>query len=140
MRPNYGSKKQLATPLDTSPPIPEECKRRIQKIVGKFLYYFHAVYCNILPSLNTISYQQLNPTQSTEVVITHFLYYAATNTTAIVQYKDIGMIIRIDWDASYFSKPWARRRTGGSYYLSLLPANPEKDPNLPTPVNVPIHR
>ena len=30
-RPNYGATKQLATPLDTSPPIPEERKRRIRK-------------------------------------------------------------------------------------------------------------
>ena len=36
-RPNYGATKQLATPLDNSPPIPEERKRRIQKIIGTFL-------------------------------------------------------------------------------------------------------
>ena len=28
MRPNYGARKKLATPLDTSPPIPEEQKRQ----------------------------------------------------------------------------------------------------------------
>ena len=32
-RPKYGATKQLATPLDTSPPIPEERKRRIQKLL-----------------------------------------------------------------------------------------------------------
>ena len=32
-RPNYGAKKQLETTLDTSPPMTEEQKRRIQKIV-----------------------------------------------------------------------------------------------------------
>ena len=35
-RPIYGATKQLTTPLDTSPPIPEERKRRIQKIIGAF--------------------------------------------------------------------------------------------------------
>ena len=35
--------KQLATTLDTSPPIPEERKRRIQKRIGTFLYYDRSV-------------------------------------------------------------------------------------------------
>ena len=38
-RPNYCAANQLTTPLDTSPPIPEERKRRIQQIVGILLYY-----------------------------------------------------------------------------------------------------
>ena len=32
-RPNYGATEQLKTSLDTSPPIPEGKKRRIQKII-----------------------------------------------------------------------------------------------------------
>ena len=36
-RPNYGATKKLATPLDTSPPILEEGKRRTQKIIRTFL-------------------------------------------------------------------------------------------------------
>ena len=42
-RPNYGATKQLATPLDTSLPIPEEQNRRIQKDIGTILYYDRAV-------------------------------------------------------------------------------------------------
>ena len=57
MRPNYGATKQLANPLDNSPPIPEELKRRIQQIIGTFLYYARAVECTILPALNTLSEQ-----------------------------------------------------------------------------------
>ena len=57
-RPNYGATKQLATPLDTSPPIPEEQKRRIQQIIGTFLYYTRAVDCTMLPALNTLAEQQ----------------------------------------------------------------------------------
>ena len=58
MRPNDGATKQLATPLDNSLSIPEEQKRRIQKIIGTFLYYNRAVDCTMLPSLNTLSEQQ----------------------------------------------------------------------------------
>ena len=86
-RPNYGATKQLATPLDTSPPIPEEQKRRIQQIIGTFLEYARAVECTILPALNALAEQQSNPTKNTEAEITHFLDYASTNPSAIIQYK-----------------------------------------------------
>ena len=90
-RPNYGATKQLATPLYTSPSIPEEQKRRIQKIIGTFLYYVRAVDFNMLPALNTLAEQQSSPTKNTEAAITHFLDYAATNPSAIIQYKAINV-------------------------------------------------
>ena len=43
MRPTYGATKQLATPLDNSPPILEEQKRRIKRIIVTLLYYARAV-------------------------------------------------------------------------------------------------
>ena len=57
-RQNYGATKQLATPLGTSPKIPEERKIRIQQNIGSFLYYARAVDCTIPPSLNTTVEQQ----------------------------------------------------------------------------------
>ena len=57
-RPNYGATKQLPTPFDTSPPIPDEQKRRIQHIIETFLYYARAVDCTMLPALNTLAEQQ----------------------------------------------------------------------------------
>ena len=57
-RPNYGATKQLTTPLDTSLPIPEEQKRRIQKNIETFLYYARAVDCTMLPALNKLAEQQ----------------------------------------------------------------------------------
>ena len=77
----------------------------------------------MLPALNTIVYQQSNPTENSEAAITQFLYYAATNPSAIVQYKFRNMILHIDIDASYLSEPQARSRTGGHYYLISLPAD-----------------
>ena len=57
-RPNYGATKKLVTPLDTSPPIPKERKGKIQNIIGTFVYYACAVYCTMLPAVNTLSEQQ----------------------------------------------------------------------------------
>ena len=85
----------------------------------------------ILPALNTLSEQQSNPTKNTEDSITQFLDYAATNPSAIILYKSSDMILHIDSDASYLSEPQARSHTWGHYYLSSLPADPEKSPNPP---------
>ena len=49
------------------------------------------------------------------------------------------MILHIDSDASYLSEPRSRSRTGGDYYLSSIPTDPKKYPNLPPPANGPIH-
>ena len=49
-RPNYGATKQLTTPLDNSPPIPEEQKRSIKNNIGTFLYYARDVDCTMLPA------------------------------------------------------------------------------------------
>ena len=72
-------------------------------------------------------------------MINHFLDYAATNPSAIIQYKAIYMILHIYSDASYLSEPRACSRTGGHYYLSSLPTDPKKSPNLPPLANGPIH-
>ena len=99
-RPNYGAKKQLATPLDTSPPITEERNCRVQQIIATLIYYARAMDCTILPSLNTLAEQQSNRTKNTEAAITKFLNYSATNPSKIIQYKSSNMILHITIDAS----------------------------------------
>ena len=71
------------------------------------------MYYTMLIPLNTISEQQTKPTQNTESEITHFLDYAYTNSTAIVQCKASYILLHIDRDVSYLSKPWEHIRTGG---------------------------
>ena len=88
MHPNYCATKQLATPLDTSPPIPEGKKRTRKQIIGSLLYYAHTMDCTMLPTNNTLAEQQSSPNKNTESAIIHFLEYAATNMSAIIQYKD----------------------------------------------------
>ena len=93
----------------------------------------------MLPDLNTLAEQQSSPTKNMEATITNFLDYAATNLSAIIQYKASNMILYIDSDASYLSEPRACSCTGGHYYLSSLPTDPKKYPNLPPPENGPIY-
>ena len=93
----------------------------------------------MLTALNTLVEQQSSPTKNTEAAITHFLDYAATNPSAVIQYKASDVILLIDSDASYLSEPRAHSRTGGHYYLSSLPTDPKRSPKLPPPENGPIH-
>ena len=95
-RPNYGATKQLETPLYTSPPIPEEFKRRIQKMVGNLPYCACSVDCAMLSDLNSIAKKQLHPTQNTEAEITNSLDYADTNHNTVVIFIDIYMVFHID--------------------------------------------
>ena len=74
-----------------------------------------------------------------EAAIIHFLDYAATTPSAIIQYKSRDMILHIDSDESYLSEPRARSGTGGHYYLISLTTDLKKSPNLPPPENGPIH-
>ena len=107
--------------------------------MGNLLCYSCAVELAILPALNRISEQQENPTQNNVAKIKHFLDYAATNITAIVQYKYSDVLILIDSDTSYLSETWKHSRTGGHYHLSSLPDNPTKPTNLPPQANATIH-
>ena len=63
-KPAYGRKPQLA-PIDTTPLFPDSDKKRIQQIVGSFLYYARAIDSTILPALSKISSTQANPTEAT---------------------------------------------------------------------------
>ncbi len=54
---------QAPSPLDDSPLLDEAGKKRVQQIVGSFLYYARAVDPTILMALSEISSQQSAPTE-----------------------------------------------------------------------------
>ena len=92
-----------------------QSQRNSSAIVCNFLYYAYTVYCTTLSALNSIAEKQAHPTQNTEAVIKHLMNYAATNNTAVIQFKASEMVLQIKSDASYLSKPWACSRTEGKY-------------------------
>jgi hypothetical protein len=53
-----------------------------------------------------------------------FLDYAATHQDAILTYKSSDMVLVVHSDASYLSKPKARSRAGGHFFLSSDTENP----------------
>ena len=63
---------------DTSPPIDQLRLKRIQQIIGVFLYYARAVDESMLCALNKLASRQVNPTEELERDVDRFLQYAAT--------------------------------------------------------------
>ena len=61
----YGAKDQISPKDDTSPPLDSQGKKRVQGIVGAFLYYARAVNNKLLFSLSAIGSQQASATQRT---------------------------------------------------------------------------
>jgi hypothetical protein len=115
--PVYGSAQQMTT-VDSSPSLPPARAKRIQEIVGVFLYYARAVDATMLTALNKIASAQAAPTEALEVAVDHFLQYAATWPNAQVTFHASDMRLLIHSDASYLSESQSRSRAGGFQFLS----------------------
>jgi hypothetical protein len=118
---HYGKDNQLPNPTDSSPLLDNAGKKRIQQIVGSFLYYARAVDPTILMALSDIATQQSAPTENTNLRVTQFLDYMWTHPDAIIRYRASDMVLNIHSDASYLSAPKARSRAGGYFFLGSLP-------------------
>jgi hypothetical protein len=134
-RPAYGKQTQYAPPPDDTDLLKTKQEiRRIQAIVGTFLYYARAIDCTMLPALNQISTQQSKPTQQTNEDANMLLDFAATYPDAKIRFHASDMILNIDTDAAYLVMPNAKSRIAGYFYLSSLPSTS----NIPVPINGPI--
>ena len=66
MVPNYGITRQYAKPPDTSPLLDKSGIKRVQSIVGSFLYYGRAIDNTIFVALNELAASQSAPTEQTK--------------------------------------------------------------------------
>ena len=92
-------------------------KKRLQNIVGKFLYYAKKVDPTMLVGMNSLEAVQTKPTIKSSKQVTDFLNYGATNPDAVTEYRRSGIIIHIYLDTSHISEPEARIRAGGYFFL-----------------------
>ena len=72
---SYGKNNQAPTPTNDSPLLDAAGKKRIQQIVGSFLYCACAVNPSILMALSDTATQQLAPTVNTKKWVDQFLDY-----------------------------------------------------------------
>ena len=68
--------------VDDSPQFLKERMKRIQQIVGYFLYYGWVIDITIIKTLNILVTQQSAPTENTDQDVKHFLDYYATHPDA----------------------------------------------------------
>jgi hypothetical protein len=122
----YGVAKQYATLESTAPPLNGQEKRFIQQLCGKYLYLGRAIDNTLLCPISALVAQTSNPTKDTMQCATQLLDYLGTQEEAILTYNASNMILAVHSNASYLSKPKARSRAGGQFFLSSdtqLPAN-----------------
>ncbi len=98
----------------------------IQQLCGKFLYLGRAIDSTLVCPISTLAAQSSNPTKDKMRGATQLLNYLGTQEEAILTYHASDMILAVHTNASYLSKPKARSRAGGHFFLpsnTQLPAN-----------------
>lgn len=119
VQPVYGSKRTQQATTDDSLPITETNRiRRIQQIVGAFMYYSRAVDPSMLPAVSKLSSRQATPTEDVELAANRLLGYAKRYPAAQTVIHSCDMILTGHSDASYLSETKARSRAGGILYLT----------------------
>ena len=116
----YGKAAQEMPAPDSSPPLDEKGKKRIQQIVGSFQYYARATDTTIPLALSEIATQQSKATKRTEERAHQFLDYMATHPEAKIRYWASDMVLNVHSDASYLTAPNGRSRAGGHFFLGLF--------------------
>jgi hypothetical protein len=131
--PTYGATIQFAADADNSPPLDSTQLKRLQEVVGTFLYYARAIDSTMLVALGSLASQQNNGTEATTIAITQLLNYAATHPNATLRFHASDMILHAHSDASYLSEKNARSRAGGHFFMSSRLTDPTKAPSPDTP-------
>ena len=103
--------------VDASPPIDGTKTKRIQQVIGVFLYYARAVDESMLCALNKLASRQADPTEELERDVNRFLQYSATYPNAKLTFWPSDLVLFVHSDASYTSESRSRSRAGGFFYL-----------------------
>lgn len=122
---NYGARVQYAPKADTTARLPPDGITRIQKIVGKSMYYGRAVDSTIGPALSAISSDQSKATELTDSDSDRLLDYLQTHPDAQITYHASDMQLIVHSDASFANEPRARSRIGGHHYLGNRAGRPQ---------------
>ena len=95
---------------------PAEIKK-LQRVIGAFLWYGRITDSTMLHTLNTLASAQTKGNEETMHAMNHFLDYCATHPNATICFHASDMILKIHSDASYLSETEARSRVGGYFFL-----------------------
>ena len=113
----YGVKVQLTDPIDTTDRLPPHEIKRLQQIIGTFLFYGRAVDPTLLTALSELSSAQATATDATKRACQQFLDYCASHPDGTIRYQASDMILKLHSDSSYLNAVGACSRQGGHLYL-----------------------
>jgi hypothetical protein len=114
---NYGAKVQFVAPADTSTPLTNAEKLKLQQVIDCLLYYARALDPTMLVALSTLASAQAQGTAATADAMHQLLDYCANRHDTEVRFHSSDMVLQVSSDASYVSEPAARSR-GGHFYLA----------------------
>ena len=123
----YGAKKQYVTPQSTAPLLDKKGKKFIQKVCGKFLFLGRSVESTLLCPIGVIASQSETPTEDTMRQTQQLIDYISTQEKSVLTFKSSDMKLAAHSDASYLSKPKARSRAGGHFFLSIDSTIPQNN-------------
>ena len=116
---------------DDSPPLTPVLVHQLQEIVGCLLYYARGIDITILIAVKHLASLQANPTNDTMKTALRLIAYCARYPNNFIRYHACDMILHIQSDASYLSRPEARSVAGGIFYVG--------NHDQPTTINGAIH-
>ena len=89
--------------------------------MGDILYYARAVDLTVITALSTIATEQSTATSKTVKNVEQLLDYLAMHPNTTLRLHASNMVLKIHSDASYLSKPGARSRASGHFFLGWFP-------------------
>ena len=123
----YGPHVAEAVPEDASPLLDDTRKRRLQGILGTFLYYARAL--DITAAFPVAKLASLPHTEHTDELATHFLSYMTAHPHAHVQFHRSDMQHNCHSDASFSGESQARSRAAGFHFLGHYDPTGTAPPN-----------
>ena len=115
--PQYGRKGPQPTTIDDSPLTSTADANDIQQIVGCLLYYALMIDDTMLPAVTAIASQQSQATIAVSNSVDRLLHYAAAHPNNQLVLRACDMVLHVQSDASYLSRPKAGSVVGGIFYL-----------------------
>ncbi len=117
----YGADAQSPLPHNISQKLTDNEIKKVQKIVRSILHYARAVDMTVLMAISSIESEQTKGTERTLEKAYQVLDYLAINPHAVVRFRASDMVMNIHSDVSYLSKPEAKSRACGHFFMGSLP-------------------
>ena len=114
----YGAKVQTPIPSDKTDLLSDDQVKRIQDIVGSFIWYGRACDPTLAAALSALGSRQAKATTAVQQAAHQLLDYLATHPNSAIRYHASDMILAFDTDASYLSEIGGKSRAAAYYYMT----------------------